>query len=390
MTPTCACHPRVSRGWRLPLLAGALLIASVAGAAPYIPDNDAQVIAELPAGARHSNAATRDLARTRLDVALPMTQFYIQRARSTGDLRFLGYADATLAPWLARQPVAVPVIVLHATILQSRHSFDAALAELDRALALKPDDAQAWLTRATVLRVLGRYAEAAQSCTHLAAAADPEIASLCTQSLRGLSGSLPSAYAGVTALSDQSLAPEARAWRFSELAEMAERLGDDKSAERWFRAGLALAPEDFYLRTAYADLLLRQVRPAETLTLLSGYETMEPMLLRIAIARKALGQADSPERALLASAFEVERQRGDPVHRRELARFFLDVDPRPAAALAAARENWQVQKEPDDIIIFLRAAQAANDPAAAAPARQFLAEHRLEDQRVAALNGVGR
>ena len=71
-------------------------------AAPYVPASDSQVVAELPAGARHSNAATRDLARSRLDIALPMAQFYLSRARATGDLRFLGYAEAILAPWLER------------------------------------------------------------------------------------------------------------------------------------------------------------------------------------------------------------------------------------------------------------------------------------------------
>jgi hypothetical protein len=96
--------------------------------------------------------------------------------------------------------------------------------------------------------------------------------------------------------------PEARAWRYSELGEMAERLGDDQAAEHWFREGLQLAPEDFYMRAACADLLLRQRRAAETLQLLAGYESMEPMLLRIAIAQQLLGQGGSaPGRAMLAA-----------------------------------------------------------------------------------------
>ncbi len=125
-------RPRVLRGR---LLCGAILAvgaSSITWAAPYVPAHDSQVVAELPAGARHSNAATRDLARSRLDIALPMAQFYLSRARATGDLRFLGYAEAILAPWLERTPVSVPVLVLHATILQSRHAFTPALAELDQ------------------------------------------------------------------------------------------------------------------------------------------------------------------------------------------------------------------------------------------------------------------
>ncbi|GAC1478328.1 MAG: hypothetical protein NVS1B6_19690 [Steroidobacteraceae bacterium] len=351
-------------------------------AASHVPANDAQVLAELPAGARHADSGLLSITSTRLDVALPLAQLDISRARSTGDLRFLGYAEAVLAPWMRRPDPDPQVLVLHATILQSRHAFDASLAELDRALKLSPDDAQGWLTRATILRVLGRYPEALASCEHLPVTAGA-IASLCGLSLRGLMGQLPSAYDAIAALSPQSLSREARAWRFSELGEMAERLGKDGAAEQWFRDGLDLAPDDFYMRTAFADLLLRNARPSEVLTLLAGRESMEPMLLRMAIAHRLLHDgAGSQNEALLANVFDLEQQRGEAVHRREQARFLLDIRERPAEALAAAQENWRVQHEPDDVLILLRTAQAAHQPQAAVPALEFLKQQSLQDIRL--------
>ncbi len=358
-------------------------LLNVSRAAPHIPANDADVVAELPMGARHSSAPSQALTATRLDVALPLAQFDIAQARTTGDLRFLGYAEAILQPWLTQAKVAPQVLVLNATILQSRHAFDASLTELDRALEVRPDDAQAWLTRATVLRVLGRYDAAMQSCKHMAAAADAAITTLCEQSLRGLTGHLEDAYASIASLPQRDLPPEAQAWRYSELGEMAERLGNDAAAEHWFREGLQIAPQDFYMRTACADLLLRQQRAAETLQLLSGYESMEPMLLRIAIAHEQLhdnGAASAD--AALSSAFMVEQQRGDSVHRREQARYLLDVSHQPEAALAAARQNWGVQREPDDILILLRAAHDAHQPQAAGPALEFVEQQGLQDVRL--------
>ena len=356
---------------------------NVSWAAPHIPGNNAEVVAELPAGARHNSAPSRALTATRLDIALPLAQFDISQARATGDLRFLGYAEAILQPWLNQPTVAPQVLVLNATILQRRHAFDASLTELDRAVQARPEDAQAWLTRATVLRVLGRYAEAMESCQHLAAAADAAITTLCEQSLRGLTGHLGDAYASISSLPQQDLPPEARAWRYSELGEMAERLGDDPAAEHWFREGLRIAPQDFYMRTACADLLLRQQRAAETLQLLSGYESMEPMLLRIAIAHEQLhDNGAAAADALLSSAFQVEEQRGDSVHRREQARYLLDVSHQPLAALAAAQQNWRVQREPDDILILLRAAHDAHQGQAAQPALQFLERQGLQDIRL--------
>ena len=186
----------------------ALVQVHAAAAAPHIPASDAQVLTELPAGARHTSVASRAVTATRLDIALPLAQFDISRARATGDLRFLGYAEAVLAPWMKQSAVEPQVLILHATILQSRHSFDAALAELDRALSARPGDgahsasAQAWLTRATVLRVLGRYDEAMLSCKHLAAVADPAVTDLCVQGVRGLTGHLRSAYEAISSVID--------------------------------------------------------------------------------------------------------------------------------------------------------------------------------------------
>ena len=90
----------------------------------------------------------------------------------------------------------------------------------------------------------------------------------------------------------------------------------------------------------------------------------------------------SHSRALLANAFSVEEQRGEAVHRREQARFLLDVAHDSSAALGAAQENWQVQREPADVLILLRAAHAAGRPDAAAPALQFVRQHGLEDARL--------
>jgi tetratricopeptide (TPR) repeat protein len=369
----------------------AALFGSVAGvvdARPFIPRDDSVVLAEVPPGTRHSELATRQIASQRLDVALPLAQLYIKQARSTGDLRFLGYAEAVLEPWVGPATTSADALVLHATILQSRHEFSGALGVLERARALRPDDAQAWLTTATVFRVRGQYDQSLSACDHTAVHADPIVVGLCKQSIRGLMGGLPAAYAAIRQIDSQTMPAEERAWRDSELGEMAVRLGKDDEAEHWFQNGLRANPGDFYIRAAYADLLLRNNRAQDALTLLKGQETLEPLLLRIAIAQKMLrdpGLERSCDR--LAAAFAAEAQRGDGVHRREEARFLLDVQNDPRGALAAAQENWKVQRETDDIIVLVRAAHAAGASRAADPAKAFVEEHGVQDVRIAAVMG---
>jgi tetratricopeptide (TPR) repeat protein len=369
------------------VLCAALLgsAACVVDARPFIPQDDSVVLAEVPPGTRHSELATRQIASKRLDVALPLAQMYIKQARSTGDLRFLGYAEAVLEPWVGPATTSADALVLHATVLQSRHDFLGALGALERARALRPDDAQAWLTTATVLRVRGQYDQSLSACDHTAAHADPVVVELCKQSIRGLMGDLPAAYAAIRQIDSQAMPAEERAWRDSELGEMAVRLGKDDEAEHWFQNGLRASPGDFYIRAAYADLLLRNNRAQEALLLLKGQETLEPLLLRIAIAQKMLrdpGLSKSSDR--LAAAFAAEAQRGEGVHRREEARFLLDVQNDPRAALVAAQENWKVQRETDDVLVLMRAAHAAGVSQAADPARAFVKEHGVQDVRIAA------
>jgi tetratricopeptide (TPR) repeat protein len=374
------------RGRFSTLFAAALLSAAYVPrglAGPYVPGSDSAVLAELPSGTRHADVSARRLARGRIDVAIPLAQFYLQQSRLSGDLRYLGYAEAVLAPWVNQDPPAPEVLVLQATLQQSRHEFSASLDTLDRVLTAHPNDPQALLIRATVLRVLGRYAEAGAACEQFAGLVEPRLGALCIQSLRGLNGHLESAYASLMQVSSQGWLNSEKSWLYSELGEMAVRLGLDADAKRWYQRDLDLVPTDFYVRAAYADLLLRQGRPGEALSLLQGHESFEPLLLRIAIAQRQLHDPRLDESSSrLRAAFAAETLRGEAVHRREQARFLLEVEDQPKLSLAAAILNWAVQREPDDVLVLVNAAKAAGSPAAADPALNFVRSQGLRDARV--------
>jgi tetratricopeptide (TPR) repeat protein len=382
----------MQRGRLFTFFAVALLSAAclpLAHGGSYVPGSDSTVLAELPAGTHYADVSARRLAQGRVDVAIPLAQFYIQQSRLSGDLRYLGYAEAVLTPWVKRSPPVPDVLVLQATLQQSRHEFSASLATLERSLTARPDDPQALLVRATVLRVLGRYPEARASCEQFARMVEPRLGVICIQSLRGLSGHLESAYLELTQVSSQGWLNSEKSWLYSELGEMAVRLGRDADAQHWFEQDLNLVPTDFYVRAAYADLLLRQARPGEALTLLQGRESFEPLLLRIAVAQRQLHDPQlAQSSARLRAAFAAETQRGEAVHRREQARFLLEVEDQPNSSLAAALENWAVQREPDDVLVLVNAAKAAGNPAAALPALDFIRAQGLSDVRVDAAAAV--
>jgi predicted Zn-dependent protease len=278
--------------------------------------------------------------------------------------------------------------VLRATIRQSVHDFDGALADLDRVVAIAPDDAQAWITRAVVLAVRGRYDEAKASCQPLVRLAPELVYTVCETSIDAVSGSAGPAYDRLATTIRQSrrLSPDENEWASSTLGEIALRLGHDRDAETAFSTALVIDPDDPYVLAAYADLLLDLGRPADAIKLVAGRTDNDGLLLRLALAE---ARAHAPEAAahaeMLGARFDASHLRGDTVHRREEARFELALRAEPKTALALARANWEVQREPWDVRIFLESALAAGDAKAAAPAIAFLDEHRLEDPRILAL-----
>ncbi len=379
------------RAFSCAILFAALLHPLAAAAEPFRPTSGEQILEWLPTP---GDAQTRELRRLRadlsnspndLELARSLARRYITLGRAEADPRYYGYAEAALRPWINLASPPVEVRVLRAVLAQNRHDFDGALDDLAQALAVKPNHAQALLTQAFILQVQGRYQEARRSCRSLPRGLHPLVVVTCVARIESLTGRSTSAYAllnrGLESWTDAD--DRLRLWALTNLGEIAQRNGDLGAAEDHYRDGLNLGQRDAYLRGAYADLLLDGGRAAETRDLLAGDTRIDSLLLRLALAEAQLGNAVAEEhRAALAARFAASRQRGSAVHRREEARFNLEILGRADDALALALANWQVQREPADARLLLAAALAAGKPGQARPALDWLRETGLKDHRL--------
>jgi tetratricopeptide (TPR) repeat protein len=339
--------------------------------APFRQDEEDEMVVEhVPGGAVDPLEGEVLSLRERLDreprdlqMAVRLARLHIDLSRRRSDPRHLGYAQAALGPWWDETVPRPQVLLLRATILQSRHQFNAALADLDRLVAVDPTNPQAWLTRAVVLTVQARYDEALKSCAAPALAALSFVAAACRAPIDGRADTL---------LGKANTVSET-AWGHSIAGEIAAWSGDAVAARRHLVEALRVDPADIYTRAAYADLLLDESRPDEVLPLLDGYQHDDGLLLRLALASRALG---SPQATALtqrvADRFATNRRRGDDTHQREEARFVLALASDPERALALATANWQVQKEPWDARLLLEAARAAGRPEVARPVLTWL------------------
>jgi hypothetical protein len=375
----CATLTRCAR----PVLAAlGLTVAAVTAhaAAPHDlrAGADAEVVERLPERVGAAPATPQ--------AAATAARRWITLSRDMADPRYLGRAQAALAPWWGQPGAPAELLVLQATVEQARHEFTAARATLERALQANPAQVQGWLTLATLERVAARYPAAENACRNVARHGATMYAAACTLETRSLQGQHDAARSGLTALAQQlGAAPAQRAWVLSLLAESEERAGRDDAAEAAYRRSLADVA-DGYTALAYADHLLRRGRASAVLDVLRGQPASDAVLLRRAYALRLLGDdAWRPVAAEVQERFAAIAQRGEGLdaHARERALMALWLDARPDVAWQAARTNLTLQKEPLDWWLALQASEQSRDTAAHRAVVQALAQTGLQDARLA-------
>ncbi|MGQ0593698.1 MAG: tetratricopeptide repeat protein [Gammaproteobacteria bacterium] len=375
-------------GKGLAILLAVIGFAGPLGAAPFIPENDAEVLERLPTtlggGSGEVRRLRERLARAPTDVAraVAVAGRYIELGQGQSDPRYYGYAQAALEPWWGLADPPPEVLLLRAAIRQGRHEFDAALQDLSRLLEKDPRDPQAWLMQAVIFIVRADYPAARRACEALARLRRAFLAFSCMGSLASLSGQAEGGYDLLRLAEDQSqnatLGERVRLETL--LGKTAERLGDWGRAEGHFQEARRLGPHDAYLLGAYADLLLDQGRAQEVVALLREETRVDGLLLRLSLAERDIG-APGKEAHIedLRARYAASRQRGDTLHQGEEARFLLHLVDQPQAALTLAKANWAVQREPRDARILIEAALASGQPEAARPVLEMIERTGLQD-----------
>ncbi len=281
----------------------------------------------------------------------------IELSRQSGDLRALGKAEAMLQHVPASDPDAA---VLSAIIDQRKHLFDKAAATLRRVLAAQPNHPQANFTAYSLAVVQGDYQQAGEACLRLGNIGYTLIEQSCRHNLMGLTGQSQKAFDGLQGVLDNPPLHTAqeRAWAQATLSELAAAI-NHPDTPAFYHQTLALAPEDHYSAASLADWYLQHDKAQSALANLHGRPASDRLdLLRLI----ALRQSGSPEAESLHSRlreqFNAAGQRDSAIHLHEHARFLLDVEQQPEAALELARKNYAIQKERADKRLLERARRA--------------------------------
>lgn len=333
--------------------------------------------------------------------------------RHTGDPRYLGFADTLLQPWRGRDDAPAAVLLAQADLLQAAHRFAQADDRLHALLARDPHADQAWLMKAMLAVTRGDYPAARNNCARLLTTAPSLVSATCIALVAGLTGDGEPAYRVLSnaLLRDESTQPDMRAWALSVRADIAARLGWSAKAEDDYQAALALLPDELSLRARFALFHFEEGRFEDAQKMLNdGAESPVFDLTRARIcAAQARPRCVASLAVALSQNFAALAARAETGHAREEALYALDIAHSPQRALKLARTNWQVQREPEDLRLLWRAAQAnhaAKDPVVVAMAAQsraevtawlastglqdrYLADQRALDAQVTAVSRLG-
>lgn len=396
-------HSRVRRSHRFVTPRGAQLLRTAlvallcaatqsALAVPRIPTDSAEVLERLPM--RPGDTRARELATLRAAVraapedagaAVKLGEYWYDLAMAKGDPRYVGYAEAFMAPHFAHatRGKLPAVLTLRGQLRQYRHDFAGAMVDFTAAIDADPAFAPALAWRGAIQLVQAKYPEALADCEALKALGSETLTAGCFGLAQAYGGKLAEAQKSLERALAKVTEPANRLWLLSRLAEVMHWRGDLKAAEKHYRAALALNIEDNFLLTSWSEFLLDQQRHEEVVKLLAGWETSDTLLLRLAFAESALKLPTTAAHVqALRDRFAAARARGDTTHQADEARFELHLGNNPARALELAIANFKDQREPRDARTLLETAIAAGNAAAAQPARDWLVASGFEDANI--------
>jgi Tfp pilus assembly protein PilF len=277
---------------------------------------------------------------------------------------------------------------MRARLRQFNHQFASALIDIAQVLQHQANHPEALLLQASIYQVRGDYSQARSACQRLRSLSTLMLALACEAQVDGLNGQSDKALKTMSLLlpSVKNLDAGQQTWFYLALGDLAVRRGQLADAEQYYRRLDMSSPAAL---SSLSDVMLLQKRYAEVQKLLANYQQHDALLLRLAIAEKALktSKAQALEQ-ILQQRFAALRLRGDNSHLREEALFAFYVQDNASNALTLARANWQQQREPQDAEIYWLVAQKTQSTADINLLKKWLKHTSLQDVYLSPLNRV--
>jgi tetratricopeptide (TPR) repeat protein len=379
-------------------ISAALLITSFSiSAKPWTPTQDDVVLEVLPKTFFTQKTVFDKKQKSLIPLATNPTLAakkaaqLITLGRQQSDPRYFGHAQAEIQPWWNLINPPDDILLIRATLKQNQHQYLDAIQDLEKLTQRSPKNSQAWLTLGTIQMIQGDYSQAKQSCAALARSHVSWLATLCFGQVMALTGKAEQGYNIIHLLLKQHADSDStdkdlinQQWLHTLLAEISLRQGKKSQAVSHFKFALSIPQRDPYLLKVYSEFLRSNGEAIKVLSLLEKETQDDALLLELVLAAKQtknkqrldIYRHEFNERLLAA------QMRGDTLHQREHATFLLEIVKDKKRALALAKNNWRIQKEPADMRLLLAAAISNGDHQTTTEIIQWKNTQKLQDSQL--------
>ena len=374
-----------------------LAMASPATAQERFRPADAAVV--LPAsvhaqGARAGSLRALDKAWRAnpkdLNASLAYARAVFTLGLTEGDLRWFGSAKAALAPWWQATDLPADGYFLRGLVKQGFHDFGAGLQDIDAAIAREPQHPEFWSWRFALHLLLADMDAARQDCDEMARLFGPQEASVYRAVLLYRTGQSQSAIDLLQGLVGAANFKDASSqdWLGFHLGEALRVAGQPERAIAVWDKQLKASPQSHLLRLSLAELLNQQGQYRQAQKIAATEAPTDALLMQSLLASRGLKDGDEARLAgLLDARIASQAQRQESLIERPRLIYLIAYGKDPAAGLALSIDNWKLQKEPPDAVLFAQAALVLNQPRAAEPVVAWAEKTAYTDPQLKPLIG---
>lgn len=316
-----------------------------------------------------------------LPVALAYARAVFTLGLNEGDLRWYGSAKAALTPWWTAADLPAEAYFLRGLVKQGFHDFQDGLQDVNRAIALEPARAEFWSWRFALNLLLADMTAAQKDIDEMGRLLGSEEAQVYRAVLLYRTGQpLPSVELLSRAIRSVNYQDaSSQDWLGFHLGEAHRLAGQPAKALAVWGQRLKASPQSHLIRLSLADLLNQQGQYRQALTIAmaatgsgnvqNSTATMtDALLMQAVLASRGL---KDPDESRLASQLEARLQsqalRQEALIERPKLIYQIAYGRDVKAGLALSIDNWQLQKEPPDALLFVQAALALGQARAAEP-----------------------
>lgn len=378
-----------------------LLVSKLVIAEPYIPENNDMVLDYLPETLTILSNTTKSLERRLARKKSNGKQWgklikeYLSEAKASGDMRYVSYAQNHLKTWLQQAPLSEKARLLDVQIKQYNHEFNDAVIQLKALLIDYPENNEAWSLLANIQLLTGNYQDARSSCKQLSRTSSLVDMIICQSNIMIRTGELNKANKMLDVLVSaiEKIPAQKRLWLYTSLAEIKIQQGNNQHAGLYIEKAMKLLKENnkgnTYLLKMAVDLLIQEGDLKKAFELVQIEKSDSALLIRSTLLARELGKdvIFKRNKIALTQIFEIEKRRGINRHLREHALFTLHILDNSVEALKLAKQNWMMQKEPEDARILMKSALLSGDSAQLQWVKKSInktgmVDYRLNDKRL--------